>query len=140
MERGQEKDPLLEVKTNFNRWAQANEAGGKGQRMRLDLTAEPGVIAMVQQALGKGDLSGIASAAQLVIGERMEQRKKEVLGQAGCLDMTIEDRLARDQQYLALQHQSSILAGGDTSVLMDQSVFDATMEYLNEQERSKSQQ
>lgn len=137
MESQPEQDPLLGAKQNYNRWSQATEAGRQGHVTRLDLQGEPGVMAMVKTALERGDLSGIASAAQLVIAQRMERRKQEVQGQAGRLDLSIEDRLAQDPQYLALQHQQQILEGGDASPLMDESVFDATMEHLNVQERSK---
>jgi len=137
MERGPEQDPLLGAKRNFNRWNRATESGGKGHVTRLDLVGEPGVMNMAKTALRRGDLSGLASTAQLILGQQLEQRRHEVLNQAGRLDEPREAKLARDPQFASLQHQLQVLEGGDISPLNDERVFDATIEYLNERERAE---
>lgn len=137
----QEKDPLLLVKHNFNRWSQATHHGEQGHATRLDLVGEPGVMKNVQQSLERGDLGGFSSAAQAVLGERMKQRTAEVRHFNVRLDGTEHDQiqrnLANDAMLNGLRHQREVLAGGDISPLAEEGLFDETMQFLNEQERTR---
>lgn len=139
----EEKDPLLLIRGNFNRWAQATDAGGKGHVTRLDLVGEPGVMQNVQQSLERGDLGGFSSAAQAVLLEKMKRRTGEVRNFVVRLDGTEHEQrqrnLANDAMLGGLRHQRDILAGGDISPLTDQGLFDETMQYLNEQEKAQKQ-